>query len=92
VAVLAVLALLGIMAMAGATPRAPAPMAGLYNILVVPFASFPETDAQAQADALEHTLVRHLHRWAVDEPAVETSGRRRTPSSPPYCGFRPRAG
>lgn len=64
-AVLVVVALLVTMAGASARPPAPAPMAGLFNILVMPSAALP---------ALENTLSRELEQWARDEPIVAVRG------------------
>ncbi|MEU4561075.1 tetratricopeptide repeat protein [Actinoplanes sp. NPDC023936] len=50
---------------AAAEARAPAPMAGLYNILVVPFESAP---------AVQRTLVHNLEAWAAEDAAIETRG------------------
>jgi tetratricopeptide (TPR) repeat protein len=63
-AVLVVLALLATMAGAAARPTAPAPMAGLLNVLVVP----------STLPALENTLGRDLEQWARDEPVVAVRG------------------
>jgi tetratricopeptide (TPR) repeat protein len=59
---------------AGATPKPPAPMTGLYNILVAPFSSFPGPAKYGPAVALQHTLVRQYDDWARTEPAVQTRG------------------
>jgi hypothetical protein len=69
-----VLMLLGTVAAAGATRRTPAPMAGLYNVLVVPFESFPATAAPGPRDALERSVVRLLDQWVAGEPAVGARG------------------
>jgi tetratricopeptide (TPR) repeat protein len=68
-ALVTVLTLLVSLAAAGATTRTPAPMSGLYNVLVVPFAAAPAV--QGPRDALEKTLTRLVDRWATGEPAVE---------------------
>ncbi|MEU4422149.1 tetratricopeptide repeat protein [Actinoplanes sp. NPDC024001] len=64
-AVLVVLAMLTTLAAAAARPPTPAPMTGLFNILVMPFAGLP---------ALETTLARELGRWAQDEPIITVRG------------------
>jgi tetratricopeptide (TPR) repeat protein len=62
------------MAGADATPKLPAPMTGLYNILVAPFSLSPAPAENGPAVALQHTLVRQYDDWARSEPAVQTRG------------------
>ncbi|GGK78615.1 hypothetical protein [Mangrovihabitans endophyticus] len=66
-AALVALALLTMATMAGAAarPPAPAPMNGLFNVLVVPFRGL---------SALEATLARDLTQWAGAEPIVAVRG------------------
>jgi tetratricopeptide (TPR) repeat protein len=68
-AAVVVLAVLALIAGGGARPYAPAPMAGLYNVVVVPFESFPTSTR-----GLERTLVRELEQWARDDTAIQTRG------------------
>ncbi|WP_328473528.1 tetratricopeptide repeat protein [Actinoplanes sp. NBC_00393] len=62
-ALVSVLTLLATLVAADASPRTPEPMAGLYNILVVPFDSLP---------ALQRTVTRELTDWADADSAIET--------------------
>ncbi|MFF5076051.1 hypothetical protein ACFY36_03295 [Actinoplanes sp. NPDC000266] len=61
VVVLAVVMLMATMAAAGVADRAPAPMNGLYNILVAPFDGLP---------ALQQTVLREVRGWAAADAAI----------------------
>ncbi|WP_305783628.1 hypothetical protein [Symbioplanes lichenis] len=63
------LSLLVTMAAATAVPGRPAPMSGLFNIVVAPFEGFPPG-----AGGLERTLTGELERWARGDAAVQTRG------------------
>ncbi|XVU28390.1 hypothetical protein ACQPZJ_15500 [Actinoplanes sp. CA-054009] len=59
--VLAVVMLMATMAAAGVADRAPAPMNGLYNILVAPFNGLP---------ALQQTVLREMRGWAAADAGI----------------------
>ncbi|MEU4422144.1 hypothetical protein AB0F81_16075 [Actinoplanes sp. NPDC024001] len=63
--VLVVVALLASLAGAAATSRAPAPMTGRHNILVVPFQDAP---------ALQRTVVHELESWSARDGTVAVRG------------------
>ncbi|WP_045744894.1 tetratricopeptide repeat protein [Actinoplanes rectilineatus] len=64
-ALLVTVVLTAMTAAAGVTPALPAPMTGLYNILVAPFGSAP---------AVQLAFVRNLRAWAAGDTAIETRG------------------
>ncbi|SNY37590.1 hypothetical protein [Paractinoplanes atraurantiacus] len=75
VALLSVVVLMATMAAAGVSERGPAPMNGLYNILVAPFEGVP---------GLQQTVLRDLRDWAAADSGI---GVREVAARPPAPGL-----